>query len=91
MPIYKSVTDLKVKIFADGADFEGILGMYKNPLIRGFTTNPSLMRKAGITDYEEFARRLLAAVPDRPISFEVFAGSTRYRSERESFHFICKH
>ena len=64
---------LGVKIFADGADFDGILAMYKNPLIRGFTTNPSLMRKAGITDYEEFACRLLAAVPDRPISFEVFA------------------
>lgn len=64
---------LGVKIFADGADFDGILAMYKNPLIKGFTTNPSLMRKAGITDYEGFARRLLAAVPDRPISFEVFA------------------
>jgi transaldolase len=64
---------LGVKIFADGADFDGILAMYKNPLIKGFTTNPSLMRKAGVTDYEAFARRLLAAVPDRPISFEVFA------------------
>jgi transaldolase len=64
---------LGVKIFADGADFDGILAMYKNPLIRGFTTNPSLMRKAGIADYEGFARRLLATVPDRPISFEVFA------------------
>ena len=64
---------LAVKIFADGADFDGILALYRNPLIRGFTTNPSLMRKAGIDDYEEFARRLLVAVPDRPISFEVFA------------------
>ena len=64
---------LAVKIFADGADFDGILALYKNPLIRGFTTNPSLMRKAGVDDYEKFARRLLAAVPDRPISFEVFA------------------
>jgi transaldolase len=64
---------LGVKIFADGADFDGILAMYKNPLIKGFTTNPSLMRKAGITDYEEFACGLLKAVPDRPISFEVFA------------------
>jgi transaldolase len=64
---------LGVKIFADGADFDGILAMYKNPLIKGFTTNPSLMRKAGISDYEPFARRLLAAVTDRPISFEVFA------------------
>jgi transaldolase len=64
---------LGVKIFADGADFDGILAMHKNPLIKGFTTNPSLMRKAGVGDYEAFARRLLAAVPDRPISFEVFA------------------
>jgi transaldolase len=64
---------LAVKIFADGADFDGILALYKNPLIRGFTTNPSLMRKAGVDDYEKFARRLLAAIPDRPISFEVFA------------------
>jgi transaldolase len=68
-----SLSRLGVKIFADGADFDGILAMYKNPLIKGFTTNPSLMRKAGVTDYEGFARRLLAAVPDRPISFEVFA------------------
>lgn len=68
-----SLSRLGVKIFADGADFDGILAMYENPLIKGFTTNPSLMRKAGITDYEGFARRLLTAVPDRPISFEVFA------------------
>jgi transaldolase len=64
---------LRVKIFADGADFDGIVKMYANPRIKGFTTNPTLMRKAGITDYEAFARRVLAAVPDRPISFEVFA------------------
>ena len=64
---------LSVKIFADGADFDGILRMYANPMIKGFTTNPTLMRKAGISDYEAFARRVLAAVPDRPISFEVFA------------------
>src|SRR5271168_4640383 len=62
-----------VKIFADGADMDGILALYKNPLIKGFTTNPTLMRKAGIDDYEAFARRLIAAIPDRPISFEVFA------------------
>ena len=64
---------LKVKIFADGADYDGIIRMYKNPLIKGFTTNPTLMRKAGIIDYEAFARKVLAAIPDRPISFEVFA------------------
>ena len=62
-----------VNIFADGADFDGIMALYKNPLIKGFTTNPTLMRKAGIDRYEDFARRLVAAIPDRPISFEVFA------------------
>lgn len=63
----------QVKIFADGADLEGILKLYANPLIRGFTTNPTLMRKAGITDYEAFARILLDAIKDRPVSLEVFA------------------
>jgi transaldolase len=67
------VSDLKIKIFADGADFDGIIAMTKNPLISGFTTNPTLMRKAGIVDYEAFARKLLRVVTDRPISFEVFA------------------
>ena len=62
-----------VKLFADGADLEGILALYADPEIRGFTTNPTLMRQAGIEDYEMFARRLLEAVPDRPISLEVFA------------------
>ena len=65
--------DLKVKLFADGADRAGILRMYANPLIRGFTTNPTLMRQSGVTDYEAFAKDILSAVPDRPISFEVFA------------------
>lgn len=64
---------LRVKIFADGADLAGMLAIAKNPLVRGFTTNPSLMRKAGIADYESFAREAIAAIPDRPISFEVFA------------------
>ena len=64
---------LRVKIFADGADFDGIMKMAANPLIKGFTTNPSLMRKAGVSDYEAFARRVVAAITDRPISFEVFA------------------
>ena len=67
------VTDLKVKLFADGAERAGIVQMYQNPLIRGFTTNPTLMRKASITDYEAFAKDIISAVPDRPISFEVFA------------------
>lgn len=69
----KRADTLKTKIFADGADLDGILKMYANPMIRGFTTNPTLMRKAGIADYEQFARKLLVAVPDRPISLEVFA------------------
>jgi transaldolase len=67
------VDKLKVKLFADGADLDGMLAMYANPLIKGFTTNPTLMRKAGVSDYQDFARRVLAAIPDRPISFEVFA------------------
>ena len=65
--------DLNVSIFADGANIEGILEMYGNPLIKGFTTNPTLMRKAGIDDFATFGRNLLKAVPDRPISLEVFA------------------
>jgi len=69
----RTVDQLRVKIFADGADLGGILKLYKNPLIKGFTTNPTLMRKAGIDDYEAFARTLLEAVPDRPVSLEVFA------------------
>ncbi len=69
----KTVKQLKVRIFADGADKAGMLEMYGKPFIKGFTTNPTLMRKAGITDYEAFAKDILAAIPDRPISFEVFA------------------
>jgi transaldolase len=68
-----SVADLKVKIFADGADRAGMLEMYAKPYIHGFTTNPTLMHKAGLTDYRAFAKDILAAIPDRPISFEVFA------------------
>jgi transaldolase len=69
----KSVKDLDIKIFADGADKAAILELYKDPLIQGFTTNPTLMRKAGITDYAAFARDLLACIRDRPVSLEVFA------------------
>ena len=65
--------ELRVKIFADGADLEGIKEMYSNPLIKGFTTNPTLMRKAGVEDYKAFSLEVLKAVPDRPISLEVFA------------------
>lgn len=65
--------DLKVKVFADGADLDGIRMLAADPRIAGFTTNPTLIAKAGITDYEEFARQTLKIVGDRPISFEVFA------------------
>ena len=64
---------LKVKLFADGADLAGMREMAANPMIKGFTTNPTLMRKAGIADYKAFAHDVLAAIPDRPVSFEVFA------------------
>lgn len=67
------ILNLKVKIFADGADKAGMLEMYQKPFIKGFTTNPTLMRKAGVTDYKEFARDMLEAIPDKPISFEVFS------------------
>lgn len=69
----KTIEDLKIKIFADGAEKEHIMALYQNPVIEGFTTNPTLMRKAGITDYRGFARDLLQEITDRPISFEVFA------------------
>ena len=64
---------IAVKIFADGADIDGIREMASDPLIRGFTTNPTLMRKAGVADYKSFAIEALNIVTDRPISFEVFA------------------
>jgi transaldolase len=69
----KRVDQLKVQIFADGADKAAMQEMYRNPIVKGFTTNPTLMRKAGISDYEAFAKDILAAIPDRSISFEVFA------------------
>ena len=69
----KKLEDLKIKIFADGADKEGMLEMYKKSYIKGFTTNPTLMRKAGISDYELFAKDIVQAIPDRPISFEVLS------------------
>ena len=69
----KTLALLKVKIFADGADLNGMLESYKDPYIKGFTTNPTLMRSSGISDYEHFARQVLERIPDRPISFEVFS------------------
>ncbi len=67
------VQQLRVKLFADGADFDSIVALSANPIIRGFTTNPTLARNAGVRNYEEFGRKVLAAVPDRPVSLEVFA------------------
>jgi len=69
----RTLGELKIKIFADGADYDGIVDMSKNPMVKGFTTNPSLIAKTGETDYEDYARRVIAAVPDKPLSFEVFA------------------
>lgn len=69
----KSIQQLTIKLFADGADKNGMLDMYRNPLIQGFTTNPTLMRKAGVTNYAEFAQDILQVIKDRPISFEVFS------------------
>jgi transaldolase len=67
------IQKLGVKIFADGADKAGMLDLYANPLIHGLTTNPTLMKKAGLTDYESFARGILATITSKPISFEVFS------------------
>ncbi|HXJ76045.1 MAG TPA: transaldolase [Candidatus Dormibacteraeota bacterium] len=68
-----SLQKLKVRIFADGADRDGILRLNADPLIQGMTTNPTLMRKAGVKDYESFAREILQSVTVKPISFEVFS------------------
>jgi transaldolase len=69
--------DLSVKIFADGADLPEMLELYRNPVISGFTTNPTLMRKAGVVDYKKFAHEVLQVITDRPISFEVFSDDFR--------------
>ncbi len=69
----RRLSELKIKLFADGADKTQMLRFYANPLIRGFTTNPTLMRSAGVKNYEAFAREILDVIRDRPISFEVFA------------------
>jgi len=67
------IDELSVKIFADGADVAGMVALARQPWVKGFTTNPTLMAKAGVTDYHAFASDVLAAIPDRPISFEVFS------------------
>jgi len=71
--VAKGPDGLRIKLFADGADKAGMLEMYRNPLIKGFTTNPTLMRAAGVGDYRAFAKDVLAVIRDRPISFEVMA------------------
>lgn len=68
-----SIDKLKVKIFADGADKAGMLEMYAKPFIKGLTTNPTLMRKAGVSDYRAFAKEILSEIKDKPLSFEVFS------------------
>jgi transaldolase len=69
----KSTSDLKIKIFADGADRNNMLEMYSRPIIKGLTTNPTLMRKAGVTDYRDFCKDILKEIRTKPISFEVFS------------------
>jgi transaldolase len=73
---------LRVKIFADGADLASILELAENPCIKGFTTNPTLMRKAGITGYEAFGRELAERIPDRPLSFEVLSDDFRVMEQQ---------
>lgn len=68
-----NIKNLKIKIFADGADIKSMIEVYKEGFVKGFTTNPTLMRKNGIADYETFAKEVLKNIPDRPISFEVFS------------------
>jgi len=69
----KRLSELKIKIFADGAEKKGIIDIYHDPLIKGLTTNPTLMRKAGIGDYEAFSKDILQTVTEKPISLEVFS------------------
>jgi len=69
----KKIEELKIKIFADGADKGGMLEMYAKPYIKGLTTNPTLMKKVGITDYRAFCKDILTSIKDKPLSFEVFS------------------
>lgn len=81
------LSSLRIHIYADGADLSGILEMAKNPMIKGFTTNPTLMRKAGISDYEKFARELLQHISKHPVSLEVFADD--FPEMRRQAHLIA--
>jgi transaldolase len=69
--------NLKIRIFADGADKKGMLELNANPVIQGLTTNPTLMRKAGVTEFEAFARDILQGITVKPVSFEVFSMNSR--------------
>jgi transaldolase len=71
----KTLHNLSTHIYADGADKESLLKLYANPLIKGLTTNPTLMHKAGISDFEAFAKDVLLVVKDKPISFEIFGNT----------------
>jgi len=84
----KRIDQLSVKIFADGADLPDIVDLAQYPYIKGFTTNPTLMRKAGVRDYRAFARDALRAVPDRPISFEVLSDEFE-TMKREALEIAC--
>src|SRR5436190_16737618 len=66
---------LRIRVFADGANLEQMLALARDPSVRGFTTNPTLMRQSGVRDYAAFGRKLLHEIPDKPISFEVLADS----------------
>jgi transaldolase len=72
MKIKRSIDDLRIKLFSDGADIRSIMEMSANPWIKGFTTNPTLMRKAGVVDFEDFIRKVVRGVPNHPLSVEVF-------------------
>ena len=82
----KTVEQLKVKIFADGADKAGMLEMYAKPFVKGLTTNPTLMKKAGITDYRAFCKEILTSIKDKPLSFEVFSDDFS-EMERQAMEF----
>ena len=77
-----NINELKVKIFADGADLPTMIDMSRKPFIKGLTTNPTLMRKAGIKDYRKFAKEVLVEIQDKPISFEVFSDDLKEMIEQ---------
>lgn len=85
--VMPDLSSLRIHIYADGAEISGILEMAKNPMIKGFTTNPTLMRKAGISDYEKFARELLQHISKHPVSLEVFADD--FPEMRRQAHLIA--